>query len=78
MGTQEQDSQALTTGYLSGNVLAYVRESAASAARLKRALERIAVIIAAFEAHQITAERAAYEAGLLACKALQGPGRRWR
>lgn len=52
--------------------------SSAMGMRLKRALERIAVTVAKYEAHEITAESAAYESGLIACKALQGPGRRWR
>lgn len=38
----------------------------ASLARCKRALERIALLVASYEAGQVEAERVAYEAGLIA------------
>lgn len=38
----------------------------ASVSRLQRALERIALLVASYEAGQLEAERVAYEAGLIA------------
>lgn len=38
----------------------------ASVGRLKRALERIALLVASYEAGEIEAERVAYEAGQIA------------
>jgi hypothetical protein len=50
-----------------------------AAARLRRALERVALLSAAYEAHTMTAEAAAYEAGQVAAAELtrrKGAGRR--
>jgi hypothetical protein len=38
----------------------------ASVSRLQRALERIALLVASYEAGQLEAERVVYEAGLIA------------
>jgi hypothetical protein len=45
----------------------------ASVARLKSALERIALLVASYESGQIEAERVAYEAGQIAVGELGRP-----
>jgi hypothetical protein len=53
--------------------------AAVEAARLRRALEQVALLAAAYEAHTMTAEAAAYQAGQVAAAELtrrKGAGRR--